>query len=113
MDRSEKKRLRAKIGEHLDVSRARLTDDEAGFLSDFIDDYDQYRGTSETESDSYTGWSSDGKYTRKTTQTTTFTDDPGIEIASSYRDDDGQTGESRKHIQDARGVLDWFRENRR
>jgi hypothetical protein len=30
MDRNEKKRIRDYIGEHLDVSGTRLTDDEAG-----------------------------------------------------------------------------------
>lgn len=45
MDRSEKKRLRDKIAEHLDVSGTRMTDDEAARLSDFVDEYDEkHRG---------------------------------------------------------------------
>ena len=36
MDRNEKKRLRERIGEHLDVSGARLTDDEALQLADLV-----------------------------------------------------------------------------
>ncbi|MFJ3280285.1 hypothetical protein [Streptomyces halstedii] len=41
MDRHEKKRLRDYIGEYLDVSSTRLTDEEATFLSDFLDVYDE------------------------------------------------------------------------
>src|SRR5699024_12072993 len=44
MDRNEKKRLRERIGEHLDVSGARLTDDEALQLADLVDNYENYRG---------------------------------------------------------------------
>ncbi|PAX83398.1 hypothetical protein CLM85_15870 [Streptomyces albidoflavus] len=45
MDRHEKKRLRDYIGEHLDVSGTRLTDDEATFLGNFLDEYDKtHRG---------------------------------------------------------------------
>src|SRR5690625_3152040 len=90
MDRNEKKRLRERIGEHLDVSGARLTDDEALQLADLVDNYENYRGQSETRTSSYDGWSSDGKYTREVTVTHTFTDDVGIRTDSSYRDDDGQ-----------------------
>lgn len=112
MDRSEKKRLRAHIGEHIDVSGARLTDDEAQFLGELVDNYDEYRGRSETRSRSFTGSSSDGKYTRDETYTDTFTDDVGIRADYSYKDDDGQTGGSSKEIRDARGILDWFRDRR-
>ena len=109
MDRSEKKKLRERIGEHIDVSGARLTDDEAEFLSDFVDGYnDEYRGRSETRTNSFTGWSSDGKYTRDETFTDTFTDDVGIRADYSYQDDDGQSGESSTNIKDARGILTWF-----
>lgn len=111
MDRKEKNRLREHIGEHIDVSSARLTDDEAQFLGDLVDRYDdEYRGRSETRSSSYTGWSSDGKYTRHETFTDTFTDDVGIRADYSYKDDDGQTGESSTETKDARGILDWFRD---
>ena len=41
MDRNEKKRTRDYIGEHLDVSHTRLTNNEASFLRGFIDDYDE------------------------------------------------------------------------
>jgi hypothetical protein len=91
MDRNKKKKLREYIGEHLDVSSARLTDDEAIFLRDFIDEYDEtYKGRSETRKSRHVGWSSDGKYTRSFEFTDTFTDDIGIRHDHSYRDDDGQ-----------------------
>jgi hypothetical protein len=60
VDWNEKKRLRDRIGEHLDVSNARLTDDEASFLGNFVDEYDEkHRGRTETRTTSHDGWSSD------------------------------------------------------
>ena len=113
MDRDEKKKIRNHIGEHLDVSGARLTDDEAVFLRDFVDEYDElHKGRSETRTRSYDGWSSDGKHTREETFTETFTDDVGIRTDYSYRDDDGQSGESSNEVKDARGILNWFRDHR-
>lgn len=112
MDRDEKKRLREHIGAHLDVSGTRLTGEQATFLGQFIDEYDEkHRGRTETRKHSYDGWSSDGKYTRTTTSTDTFTDDIAIRQDSSYVDDDGQTDSSSRTIKDARGVLDWFRDH--
>ena len=109
MDRHEKKRLRDYIGEYLDVSSTRLTDDEATFLSDFLDEYDEtYKGRMFTRTRSRPGWSSDGKYTRSETFTDTFTDDVGIRQDYEYQDDDGQNGRSTKVITDARGILNWF-----
>jgi len=112
MDRNEKKNLRKHIGEHLDVSGARLTDDEATVLGEFIDEYDEkHRDRIVTRKHSHDGWSSDGKYTRTTTSTDTFTNDIGIRQDSSYVDDDGQTDSSSRTIKDARGILDWFRDH--
>lgn len=110
MDRDEKRRLREHIGEHLDVSGARMKDDEAEFLGSFIDDYDSYRGRSETRTSSFDGWSSDGKYTRTEEHTDTFTDEIGIRQDYSYRDDDGQSGSSSTEVRDARGILNWFKD---
>lgn len=112
MDREEKLRLREHIGEHLDVSGARLKDEEAVFLGEFIDNYDSYRGQSETRTSSFDGWSSDGKYTRREEYTDTFTDEIGIRQDYSYQDDDGQTGSSSTEIREARGVLNWFKDHR-
>ncbi|MEV4536246.1 hypothetical protein AB0J82_20875 [Asanoa sp. NPDC049518] len=111
MDRQEKKRLRDRIGEHLDVSGARLTDDEATRLATFVDEYDEtYKGRTETRTRSRDGWSSDGKYRRRETITDTFTDDVGIRREYEYQDDDGQSGGSSNEIRDARGILNWLRD---
>lgn len=112
MKRSEKKALRGHIGEFLNVDHARMSDDEAQFLGNFIDSYDtDYRGNSTTKHDSFDGWSSDGRYTRNETTTYTFMDEPGIREDYSYRDDDGQTGGYTREITDARGILDWFKKH--
>ncbi|MEA9986070.1 hypothetical protein [Subtercola sp. RTI3] len=113
MDKNEKKRLRAHVGEHLDISGARLTDDEAEQLADFVDNYDEFRGRSDTRTSTHVGWSSEGKYTREETYTDTFTHDVGIRTDYSYQDDDGQTGESSNNVTDARGVLNWLNDRRR
>lgn len=110
MDRNEKKRLRHRIGEDLDVSKSRLTDEEATFLGSFIDNYDErYKGRSTTRQRTHDGWGSDGRFTRDEQFTDTFVDDVGIRQDYSYRDDDGQSGQSSSVIKDARGILDWFR----
>jgi hypothetical protein len=112
MDRDEKRRLRDRIGEHLDVSRTRLTDDETTFLGEFIDTYDEtYKGRADTRTTSHNGWSSDGKFTRRETFTDTFTDDVAIRQEYEYHDDDGQSGASASEIRDARGILNWFRDH--
>lgn len=111
VDRHEKKRLHDYIGEHLDVSSTRMTDDDATFLSDFLNEYDEtYKGRTETRTTSRDGWSSDGKYIRRETFTNTFTEDVGIRQDYEYQDDDGQSGSSTNVITDARGILNWFRD---
>ncbi len=113
MDRNEKKRLRNHIGGHLDVSKSRLTDAEAIFLKGFVDDYGKrYKGRSTTRERIHDGWSSNGRFTRKEEFTDTFTDTIGIRLDYSSQDDDGQTRTSSTVIEDARGILDWFRHHR-
>ena len=102
MDRNEKKKLREKISEFLDLEHTRLSDDDASLLSDFVDNYDDYRGSSHTRTSSYDGFSSDGKFTRKETTTETFLDSPGVRVDYSFTDDDGMTGESSHEIRDGR-----------
>ncbi|MDO8392482.1 MAG: hypothetical protein Q7V57_18565 [Actinomycetota bacterium] len=110
MDRNEKNKLREAIGEHVDVSNARLSDDEAVFLNDFIEEYDdKFKGQSTTRQVSHDGWSSEGKYTRTEEYTDTFTDDVGIREDYQFHDDDGQSGGSSREIKDARGILNWFK----
>lgn len=114
MHRGEKQRLRDFIGQHLDVEKTRLSDNEALFLLDFIEKYaEQYRGLKLTGRHIHNGWSSDGKFTRVTEWAYTFTDDVGIQVDSSWSDDGVLQGTSRAVMKDARGILNWFSENRR
>jgi len=106
VDRNQKKKVREVIGECLDVSKARLSDDDARFLLGFVEDYDdKWKGQSRTRQSSHKGWSSDGKFTRTEECTYTFTDDVGIREDCQYHDDDGRTGGSSREIKDARGIL--------
>lgn len=111
MDKIEKKQLRDKISEYLDVSGTRLTDYEALRLGEFIDGYGKYRGRVSTRSSSRTAWSSDGKYIRHETFTDTFIDDVGIEKYYAYQDDDGDHREETTVVKDARGILNWLNEH--
>jgi exonuclease III len=111
MERSEKHRLREYIGVHLDVAGTRLSDDEALFLRDFIDGYENYRGRSVTRESSRRPWSSDGRYTVWEKRTYTFTDDIGIRLDYVYCDDDGQRRESSIVIDNAREILDCLRDH--
>lgn len=113
MDRREKQIIRDYIGQHLDVRKTRLSDDEALFLRDLIDEWaEKYRGRKISGRRSHDGWSSDGKFTRVVEWVLTFTDDVGIRIDSSSSDDGVHQGSSSSVIKDAREILNWLRENR-
>ena len=89
------KELREKISKKIDLSSTRLTDKDASKLADFTDNIGKYAGKSKTINHSFTGWCSDGKYTRnESTKYTVKNGKKGISIIEnySYRDDDGQTG---------------------
>ena len=110
MNRREKKALRDRIGEHLDIGSARLSDHEAEVLGQFIDDYAySYRGRSDSRRTRRTGWGSEGKYGFYETYTDSFPDQVGIDQDYEYEDDDGERRSSRTEIRDARGVLSWLR----
>lgn len=107
MDKSEKKRLRSRIGERLDISHTRMSDDDALMLDRFLDSYEtDYKGKSRTKSASSVGFSSDGRYRYKESTTYTFTDEPGVRVDYSYHDDDGDSESRSQTVTDARGVLD-------
>jgi hypothetical protein len=112
MERNEKQRLRDYIGAHLDVSGTRLSEDEALFLRDFFDGYKTYRGRSVTRKSSHPSWGSDGRYTVWEERTFTFTDRIGIRVDYAYRDDDGQHRESSIVIENARAILECFKDYR-
>lgn len=81
-------------------------------LSELLDNYDDYRGRTETRTSSHNGWSSDGMYTRTITVTDTFTDGVDIRTGFSYQDDGRQSGVSSTETKDARGILNWLRDHR-
>lgn len=110
MERAEKKQLREYIGQHVDLSGMRLTDRDATFLKDLIDSWDEYRGRSRTQSSTWRGWSSEGRYSRTQEDTDTFTDEIGIRRSFKFKDDDGHSGEGFTEIGDVHGLIDWFRE---
>lgn len=112
MDRSEKKRLREKIGERLDVSHTRMSDDDAVLLDSFLDSYESdYRGESRKKTSCDVGFSSDGRCRFKESTTYTFTDQPGVRVDYSYEDDDGDSHRSSQTLTDARSVLDVLKNN--
>lgn len=110
MNRKEK---RSFISQSLDTSHTRMTEDETNLLYDFLTNYDdEYKGRSTSETYSSDGIYSGGKYRRTVTNTYTFEETPGIRYDYSYRDDDGQTGSGTQIIDTARGILNWFKNNR-
>ena len=112
-DRGKKKRLRDKISQSIDITSTRLSDDEAQELSDFVDEYDSYAGTSTTRERSWKDWSSDGYYRRTETTTDTFMEDGvGIRRETHVHDDDGTEWTDTDEITDGRGILKWLREHR-
>lgn len=112
MDANEKKKARARIGEHIDVSKARLTDAEAGELLDLVNGYDDYKGKTRSQTISGDSWSSDGKFSYKRTTTHTFTDDIGIREDFEYSTDDNDHEKRSTEIKDARGILNLLHEQR-
>ncbi|WP_315561084.1 hypothetical protein [Actinomyces gerencseriae] len=112
MDRGKKKCLRDKIAEHIDISVTKLSDDEARRLSDFVDDYDSYSGTSKTRERKWKSFSSDGYYWRTETTTDTFMEEEvGIRRETHIRDDDGTELTDIEDIKDGRGILNWLRDH--
>lgn len=113
MERGEKKRLRDKLSEHIDISATRLSDDKAQQLSDLVDNYDSHAGTSRTQERKWKGFSSEGYYWRRETITDTFMEEEiGIRRQTFTRDDDGTDCTSTEEIRDGRGILNWLRDHR-
>ncbi|MDO4500699.1 MAG: hypothetical protein Q4B60_05420 [Erysipelotrichaceae bacterium] len=113
MDKKEKKALRDKIRQHIDLDNTRLSDYDANILNDFIDNYDkEYSGKTVTKTNEYDGWSSDGKYTRTELNRYTFNEQIGIRHDYEYHDDDGQSGNYSEIIETGRGILNWLKNNK-
>lgn len=111
-ERGEKAQIRAYFGEYLDVSGTRLSDYQAQCLVEFIETYDEYRGTSVTKESSSRGFASDGRYVRTETIVDTFVEPMGSRREIFHRYDDGQEDRLVEHITTARGIFDWLFEHR-
>ena len=99
------------IDSYIEIGNSRLKNDEVEFLYQFVTQYDRFIGITETIRNSYTGWSSDGKYTRWEKYTYSFEkNEVSIYVEESYHDDDGQGGRHDEVINTAREVINWFRD---
>lgn len=105
MKSKEKRQI---IGEHIDLGGGRFKEDELDVLLDIVTNFRKYKGRSNTRTESYTDWCSEGKYSRTTRTTFSFDrDDKGIFISEeySYQDDDGDSGNGRYEYRKAREIL--------
>ena len=98
----------------IDATGSRLKENEKQFLEALSAQSDRFKGKEQTVESEYTGWSSDGKYTRHTKTKHRFGDDNmSITIDESYEDDDGQTGSSSSSVElKARNLINYVKENR-
>lgn len=98
----------------IDVTGSSLMDYEKKFLDNFSTQYDRFKGKEQTIERNDYGTSSEGKYTRHNEIKYSFPEDKmGINVNSCYRDDDdGQTGESNETIDNGRGLINFFKENK-
>ena len=113
MDRKEKKQMKERISDYLDLGNGRYKDDEVETLLDLTENREEYDGRSKTHRHSFTGWSSDGKYTRDEETTYTIRSDNDrvrIDEHYEYHDDDGQHGEYDRTYESGRDILNILRE---
>lgn len=115
MDPAERGRKKREIDEHIAIGRSRLTDNEIEFLYQFIVQYDRFSDLQDLVTTTHRGFSSDGRYTRRTETRFNFDlNAVAIHVDWAYRDDDGQEGEGGNDVEmSAREVINWFRENHR
>ena len=98
----------------IDVTGSRLMDYEKKFLEDLSMQYDRFKGKEQTLVRNDDGFSSEGKYTRETTTKYSFLEEEkGIKVNISYKDDDGQTGESEYILDNGRDLIDFIKKNNR
>lgn len=108
MDKKERTEKKVKIGEKIKIDNAHLKDAEIDRLCDIIDNPKKYNGLFKTERNSFTDYSSEGKYRREERiKRTLKIDENGMRIEEefNYQDDDGQKGSAEKVYDTARGVL--------
>ena len=108
MERKERAQKRSRIGEKIDLSNGRFSDDEINQLYDIVNNPQKYDGKTKTHHDKYTSFSSDGKFTRTSQDKYTLkagADDVQIEESYSYHDDDGQSGTQETVYKKGRDIL--------
>lgn len=108
MNKTEKKQI---ISNDINLANGRFKDSELDLLHDIVSNKEKYNGMSRSFSETYDGWSSDGKYTRN--ENTTYTvcaNDGDVHISEkySYLDDDGQSGSYETVHDTARDFLRLF-----
>ena len=98
----------------IDITRSRLKANEKQFLEAFSAQYDRFKGIEQTVESKFTGWSSEGKYTRYTKTNHSFGNDKmSITVDESYEDDDGQTDTRSLPVElKARNIINYVRGNR-
>jgi hypothetical protein len=112
MDKNEKKRKKALIRKKINLSNGRFKDNEIDFLYDVVSNPKKYN-VSRTIKNTFSDFSSDGKYTRNEETVFSIKTDGDKIVAHkdySYKDDDGQNGVEPTQIFDnARAIIDAFK----
>ena len=112
MDNNEKKRKKDLISKKINLSNGRFKDNEIDFLYDMVSNPKKYN-VSRTIKNTFSDFSSDGKYTRNE-ETVYSIKTGGDKIVArkdySYQDDDGQSGVDPTQIYDtARKIIDFYK----
>lgn len=108
MDRNEKNEKKRIISEKIDLGSGKYKDDEVEKLYVIATEPEKCNVLTKTIKNSFTGWSSDGKFTRK--EETIYSckeNDERIRFRSvyQYEDDDGQTGKHETETNNGREIL--------
>lgn len=110
MDKKERESMRQRIGEDIDLKGSRLKDSEVESLFGLVTSIGDNLGRTKTMSDTYTGFSSDGKFTRTETDIYTISrDEKGFFIGHHHEnhdhDGDGLNSVYDERIDRARDVI--------
>ena len=108
VDRKVKNAKKNIISEQINLGNGRYRDSEVNTLHDIVVNRGEYIGKSKTVKKSYTGWSSDGKYTRQEETIYSIKGDDSslyIEEKYHYHDDDGQSDGFEQNYSTGREIL--------
>ena len=108
VDRKVKNAKKNIISEQINLGNGRYRDSEVNALHDIVVNRSEYIGKSKTVKNSYTGWSSDGKYTRQEETIYSIKGDDSslyIEEKYNYHDDDGQSDGFEQNYSTGREIL--------